>query len=238
MEIGSAKQTRLNTQLVYILSGHAYVAKQLASLLATEPGLEVRLVSDAQPDTPREVVVIVDQASLREPLDLVLRKTAIRFPGAKLIVIAGNEAALKDLLSMQRLGIHGWILQDDIGTCLVPTIQAVRQGLRCARTQDTPASTEATERLSEGREREVYEMLRRGLPNREIAAAMGVGESTVKTYVSNVFKKLGISSRRELALDMVPVRRAHRLGLVATHALKAGSSSTDGGAARYRAAQG
>ena len=76
--------------------------------------------------------------------------------------------------------------------------------------------TEAIERLSGSREREVYEMLRRGFPNGEIAVALGVSASTVKTYVSNIFQKLGINRRRDLALDRVPTgRSSHGFGLVA-----------------------
>lgn len=48
------------------------------------------------------------------------------------------------------------------------------------------------------REREVYERLLLGHPNRQIAEELGVSLPTVKSHVTNILKKLGVSSRRDL----------------------------------------
>ena len=49
----------------------------------------------------------------------------------------------------------------------------------------------------------------RGLSNREIGTALGVGEKTVKTHVRNILHKLGVRSRTQAVLE------AQRLGLAA-----------------------
>jgi two-component system nitrate/nitrite response regulator NarP len=42
--------------------------------------------------------------------------------------------------------------------------------------------------------------VRKGLRNREIAAQLGVTEGTIKVYLHNVFDKLGVKNRTELAI--------------------------------------
>lgn len=47
-------------------------------------------------------------------------------------------------------------------------------------------------------EKIIVEMIKQGLSNREIGEELYISESTVKKHVSNIFAKLGISSRKEL----------------------------------------
>ncbi|MDE7334662.1 MAG: LuxR C-terminal-related transcriptional regulator [Lachnospiraceae bacterium] len=47
-------------------------------------------------------------------------------------------------------------------------------------------------------ERQVAELIKQGMTNREIGEELCISEATVKKHVSNIFEKLGIASRREL----------------------------------------
>ena len=49
------------------------------------------------------------------------------------------------------------------------------------------------------RELEVLSLLAHHLTNKEIAAELGIGETTVKTHVRNILRKLGVSTRAEAA---------------------------------------
>jgi DNA-binding NarL/FixJ family response regulator len=59
------------------------------------------------------------------------------------------------------------------------------------------------------RERTVLEQMARGLGNKQIAAALGISERTVKFHVSSVFSKLGAANRTDA------VMRAAQAGLIA-----------------------
>ena len=50
------------------------------------------------------------------------------------------------------------------------------------------------------RERQVVALLAQGLTNRQIAEALRIGERTVETYVGNSLRKLGLTSRTQVAI--------------------------------------
>ena len=56
-----------------------------------------------------------------------------------------------------------------------------------------------TDPLTE-RELDVLRLLARGLANKEIARTLQMGQTTVKTHVSNILSKLGLTSRTQAAL--------------------------------------
>jgi DNA-binding NarL/FixJ family response regulator len=64
------------------------------------------------------------------------------------------------------------------------------------------------------RETEIIRCVAEGLRNAEVAARLSIGESTVKTHLNNIFQKLGIRDRVELALY------AHRIGLAGATRVK------------------
>jgi DNA-binding NarL/FixJ family response regulator len=104
-----------------------------------------------------------------------------------------------------RAGAAGFLLKD------APEAQLIA-GLRTAKAGAALLSPQITRRLVEtfarpsvrplddsvtAREREVLVLVARGLSNAEIARDLDIGETTVKTHVSRVLMKLGLSSRTQ-----------------------------------------
>ena len=101
-------------------------------------------------------------------------------------------------------GAKGFLLKDASREDLFKAVRAVARGESliepgiAARVLNRFAqlSREAApqELLSE-RERQVLELLAKGSANKEVATALSLSESTVKTHVANIFQKLGVNDR-------------------------------------------
>ena len=117
-----------------------------------------------------------------------------------------------------RLGASGFLLKDTTPTQLRDAIHTVHAGNAVlaptdlstlldgqfrARTPTPPAYLELTEK-----EREVFSAVSRGLSNVEIASQVFASESTVKTHVGSILRKLGLRDRVQIVVF------AHEHGLV------------------------
>ena len=131
-----------------------------------------------------------------------------RLAGHRVLILTtfGLDDYIIDAL---RAGASGFILKDVPTEELVRAVRLIAAGeallspavtrrlldrvgrrLPASATTAPAAFAELTER-----EREVFELLARGLSNAEIAELLVVGDATVKTHVSNVLMKLGLRDR-------------------------------------------
>jgi len=124
------------------------------------------------------------------------------------VVLLTAELEDAALLSAFQAGVNGIVLKDVAEDALLDSLEAVAAGRRAVpsdllqRALDLSLRGEAKHPL-EGltpRERQITEHVGQGQRNREIAAALGMSEGTVKVYLHTIYHKLGIENRTELAL--------------------------------------
>src|SRR5438067_636931 len=80
--------------------------------------------------------------------------------------------------------------------CIAEGDRMNEQGpIRVLAADDHPPRLELSER-----EREVLELVAKGLSNREIANVLGRSEETIKVHLKNIFDKLGVQDRTEAVM--------------------------------------
>jgi NarL family two-component system response regulator LiaR len=195
---------------ILIADDHGVVRQGLKMYLELDPELDVvgqavdgaealRLARELEPD-----VVLMDL--LMPAMDGIAATRAIRreLPDVEVIALT---SVLEDgmVFDAMRAGAIGYLLKDTNARALCQAVKAAAAGQvqlspqvaeRLMREVPAPESPEALTR----RETEVLRLLARGRSNKEIAVDLSITEKTVKTHVSNVLGKLGVSSRTQAAL--------------------------------------
>jgi non-specific serine/threonine protein kinase len=141
------------------------------------------------------------------------RATQVFAASSTLLAAIGVPLAPADQVTLSReltaartkLGAAAWAAEWAVGSTL-STDEAIRLALMDDLDRISPTATRADSdtdpdlhRLSK-REREVCQLLGRGLSNREIAAELSISEKTVGSHIDHIMTKLGLRSRTRIAL--------------------------------------
>jgi NarL family two-component system response regulator LiaR len=207
---------------VLIADDHAVVRQGLRTFLELQEDIEVvRDVADGEAAVAaaaREAPDVVLMDLVMPGVDGVeaIRRIRERRPGARVLVLS---SFLDDerLFPAVRAGAAGYLLKDVEPQELVRAIRTVHGGEAllhpavAARLMEefadgSPPPPDAADLTS--REQEVLTLIARGLPNKLIARELSISEKTVKTHVSSILGKLGLTDRTQAALYAV------RAGLV------------------------
>ena len=142
-----------------------------------------------------------------------LRRLREAAPAARVIVLTsfGEDERLFTAL---RAGASGYLLKDVEPAELVRSIRTAHAGRAPLVARGRGAAWSRSSRSGGGRARaaadeltprelEVLCLIARGRSNKRIALELGVAEKTVKTHVSHVLAKLGLSDRTQAALYAV-----------------------------------
>ncbi|MBP8000536.1 MAG: response regulator transcription factor [Chloroflexi bacterium] len=193
-----------------LVDDHTMVRRGLATFLQVFDDLElvgeaddgaaaIQLCAQVQPD-----VVLMDM--VMPEMDGVVATQAIRQQFPLVQVIALTSFKERELVHRAiQAGAIGYLLKDISAEQLVQAIRAAHAGRTTLAQEATQALIHSTTQppalghdLTE-RERDVLTWMVSGLNNTEIAEKLFVSPSTIKTHVSHVLSKLGVTSRTEAA---------------------------------------
>ena len=211
---------------IVVADDHPIFRDGLCRLLALEDDFEVV----AQAQDGRQVLDVLQQyepdillLDLKMPgLDglATLQRLQIAKNKTRVIVLTASDDK-NEFVQAMKLGTSGIVLKQTATELLIKSIRKVHAGeiwldshttaavIRqfVANDVETPVPSPLTapprerERspLSQ-REREIVALVAQGFKNKEMAEKMFISEQTVKNHLHNIFDKLGVSDRLELAL--------------------------------------
>ncbi len=203
---------------ILIADDHTIFRDGLRRLLESEPEFQVtgeagdgaealQLAQQLKPD-----ILLLDLAMPRMPGLETLRELSQQgSPVRTILLTAAIEK--RQIVEALQMGARGVIMKDAATTLLMKGIRTVMNGqfwvgreavadmvtyLREKAAQQPPPPAKAYGLTK--RELEILSTIVSGLSNKEIAQKFSLSEDTVKHHLTNIFDKVGVSSRLELAL--------------------------------------
>ncbi len=213
-------EKRKATVRIVIADDHPIVRDGLKKLLMLEDDFEVvgeagdgREVLDRVQELDPDVLLLdlrmpnLDGLSALQALQQTNKRTRV-------IVLTASEDK-NEFVQAMKLGCSGIVLKQTAPDLIVKSIRKVNAGEIWLDSHTTAAvmrqfqtGSEASGAPGKGRERsplsarerEIVALVAQGYKNKEMAEKMFISEQTVKNHLHNIFDKLGVSDRLELAL--------------------------------------
>lgn len=195
---------------VLLLDDHAVLRGALRRLIDGEPDLKVVAEADTAQEALRQAaaespnVALVDLSLGDESAFPAIRELRA-LPRPPHVVVLTMHADRANVIEALAAGAQGYLLKS---APVEDVLRALRTAAQGGAPLDPKIAVEVLPYVSAGaaalqggltpREREVFELVRAGLRNRDIALRLHLSEKTVKHHVGQVLLKLGATSRRSL----------------------------------------
>ncbi len=182
----------------------------LRQLIGEDPNLElvrhgvpIDEVEDAVEEHDPNVVLL-NFGTLKSPAQVFQLHQS--YPDTRVVVLA-NRPTAAECNQMLSLGATACLSKETEARDIINAIHLASRGMRVLPRQTASAAAETLERFDylpepdilTTREAEVLQLLQEGLTNAQIAHHLSIGIETVRTHARNIYRKLGISTRRDLA---------------------------------------
>ena len=196
---------------VLIVDDHSIVRQGLGTIINRD--LEMTVIAQAEDGQQaialfREHQPDVTLMDLRMPqMGGVEAISAIctEFKSARIIVLTTYDSD-EDIYRGLQAGAQGYLLKDAKPNELLDAIRTINRGQKYI---PPDVGAKLAQRLSNpelsDRELAVLRLMAQGMSNLDVAAALSIGESTVKSHVNRILSKLGVSDRTQAVI--VAVRR-------------------------------
>ena len=138
-----------------------------------------------------------------------IRSIRAQAPAARFVVLTTYEGD-EDIHEALEAGARGYLIKGMPHEALIQALHKVHAG---GRFLPSPVTRALASRMPDGelstREREVLALLVKGRSNREIADELGIKEATVKSHVSVILMRLGVSDRTQAVVKALQRGLAH-----------------------------
>jgi DNA-binding NarL/FixJ family response regulator len=177
------------------------VGRGLRALIEEDPNLELVAVSVPHNQlsevmaTHRPQVLVLNFGSLANAVEV--RDLNRAHPDTRLVVLA-NRPTPSECRQMLAFGATACLAKGTQARDVLNAIHLASRGLHVLPPAAIPGYAPDGPELLTPREEDVLEQLQAGRSNAEIAAALHVSVETVRTHARRVYRKLGVSTRREL----------------------------------------
>src|SRR3984893_12237844 len=196
---------------ILLLDDHTLFRDGLSRLLDSEPDFEIAANCSSVPEAleivrkqPVDIVLLDHDMGDQTGSDFLIRAREVGYSGRLLMLTAGMSGI--DSVEAVRRGVSGIFLKHNSPALLSEVIRKVMSGeawldqrqMQILAQAAAPVDPQPARRPLTDREHEVLRGVFEGLGNKEIAAHLGVSESSVKASLSNLFQKTGVRTRSQL----------------------------------------
>ena len=208
---------------VLIVDDHTVVRDGLEALLSVEPGMlvvgsaadgieAVRLARELSPD-----VILLDLVMPRMDGVQAINEIKRNDPAARILVLT-SFAENHQVFSAIKSGAMGYIMKDTSANDLIRAIRDTYHkkpvlqpeiARKLMRDIQNPEPQTTIENALTDREMEILRQVALGKTNQEIADELVVSERTVRTHITNILAKLGLTNRTQAALYALKQGIAH-----------------------------
>jgi DNA-binding NarL/FixJ family response regulator len=192
-----------------VAEDHSVMRRGLVELLSVADDLEVvgtaangaeaiELAEELRPDVVLMDISMPDVDGIRATGAILEARSETR------VVMLTAFSDRDRVVAALDAGAIGYLLKDSEPQEVLDAVRAAARGdaplaPRAARELLAARSEEQRADLSK-REREVLALVAEGLPNKLIARRLEISEKTVKTHLTSVFQRIGVSDRTQAAL--------------------------------------